>query len=282
MADNKSKNESSKEVAKTNTSIATKSRNLPDRLSALDTFKILAKSAGTGIKSEGEAMLMAMKAKELGIGFGNAIPHMHVINGKPGIDIHIIKALLLRPSSGVVWEKVEDYVPVYRYVTKDGLLFTHDMLPHAYQQIEIVPLDQLKKLPNTIEKLHVAYLPSKEDINVPEVYDRRTSYIFKRYVSMGNKTIERISKAGTFSWQEALAAKLPFDKQGNMNPDSAWSKYRKIQIDHRAFTFGARDIASDLLMGNYETSELYDIEGIDYDIVDSDGEIVIEAEEVNK
>ena len=39
-------------------------------------------------------------------------------------------------------------------------------------------------------------------------------------------------------------------------------------IATRAYTFGAREIASDLLMGAYETTELFDMNNIKYDAKD--------------
>lgn len=35
-----------------------------------------------------------------------------------------------------------------------------------------------------------------------------------------------------------------------------YKKYPKVLIGHRAFTYGARDIASDVIMGCMETTEL--------------------------
>jgi hypothetical protein len=42
-----------------------------------------------------------------------------------------------------------------------------------------------------------------------------------------------------------------------------YKKYPRIMVGHRAFVYGARDIASDLLMGVMETTELKSVEGID-------------------
>jgi len=78
----------------------------------------------------------------------------------------------------------------------------------------------------------------------------------------------------SFTWKEALKAGLPLDKAGQINPNSNWSKYTKLMLGIRAFTFGARDIASDLLLGTYETSELYDFNDINYDI-DEEGKTTI-------
>ena len=50
-------------------------------------------------------------------------------------------------------------------------------------------------------------------------------------------------------------------------------------IGHRAFVLGARDIASDLLFGVLETTELKSIEGIDLSPEDY---TIIETEQNNK
>ena len=61
--------------------------------------------------------------------------------------------------------------------------------------------------------------------------------------------IEReITAKGHFSFTEAQTAEL-FIKD-------TYKKYARIMIANRAFVFGARDIADDLIMGVMETSEL--------------------------
>ena len=52
-------------------------------------------------------------------------------------------------------------------------------------------------------------------------------------------------------------------------------------ISHRAFTLGARDIASDLLMGVMEASELKLVEGLDIAPTDFDNTLTAEAVEIN-
>lgn len=234
----------------------------------IEFFTKICESSQTGVKDAGQAMLIFHKAKELGIGWANAIPHMQVINGKAGIDIHIVKAILSKPASGVTWECTEDYKAIYRYTDGKNVFF-EESLP---QQAQIVPT-----LKTSVEegKFPVVLLPeivtnsdgSKTQKVIP--YDYRTSYIFRRTKKdIDGKFIKVVSNKGKFSWREALTAQLPYDRAGNLNPESAWQKYRKLMLDIRAFTFGARDIASDLLMGCYETSELYDIEGKEYIIED--------------
>ena len=49
----------------------------------------------------------------------------------------------------------------------------------------------------------------------------------------------------------------------DMFTKDTYKKYPRIMVGHRAFAYGARDIASDLLMGVLETTELKSVEGID-------------------
>jgi len=72
-------------------------------------------SAVTGIKNKGEFLMFVQRAKELNLGFANAAAHFHIVNGKLGIDIHIIKAILSRPSAGVEWEQIDNFRPMYEY-----------------------------------------------------------------------------------------------------------------------------------------------------------------------
>ena len=57
-----------------------------------------------------------------------------------------------------------------------------------------------------------------------------------------------------FSRSEALAADL-FKKD-------TYNNYARILIGHRAFTYGAREIGSDVLFGVMETTELKIVNGI--------------------
>ena len=75
---------------------------------------------------------------------------------------------------------------------------------------------------------------------------------------------ERIVTATShYSFSEAQTAEL-FKKD-------TYIKYARIMIGHRAFIFGARDIANDILMGCMETTELKVVENApisDIDFVD--------------
>lgn len=236
-------------------------------------FTNIAKSAVIGIKDPSHGLIVYQRAKELGIGWANAINHMAFINGKLGIDIHIVKAILSKPGSGITWEKIKDYEPVYEY-TNGKAKFRSSELPKEAVVVTTLS-DKVEE-----GKFGVVLLPTrvveKNGVKTPvyEPIDYVTSYLFKRKKKHIDGTFIDVSSLGTFSWSDAILAQLPFDKKGELSPDSAWQKYRKLMIDHRAFTFGARDIASDLLLGCYELTELLDIEKKSYTIVDGEATVV--------
>ena len=78
--------------------------------------KIMRSDKG-GIKSVNDGLAILMRAKDLNMPFSTAIEHIHVINGKTGVDIHVIKALLSR--AGVTWRCINNYSPLYEYT--DGI-----------------------------------------------------------------------------------------------------------------------------------------------------------------
>ena len=74
--------------------------------------------------------------------------------------------------------------------------------------------------------------------------DYITEYKFTRHFPNG----EIVTAFGRFTRSEALTAGL-FEKD-------TYAKYARILIGHRAFTYGAREIGSDVLFGVMETTEL--------------------------
>lgn len=238
----------------------------------IDLFTEIAKDSRTGIETPAMAVMLFQKAKELQIGWANAIPHMHLVQGKLGIDIHIIKAIISKPGSGITVVKTEDFKPIYQYTNSDySTVWTDDTLP---PNARVVDSFEVTPIPTGCFRVIIIPTPTAFDAagNVTdtriEPFDYRTTYKFtrkKRDID-GKFIIEE--RTSSFSWQEALVAGLPMDKSGQFNVNSAWYKYRKMMLDHRAYTFGARDIASDLLLGCYETTELYDMTKSEYPTMD--------------
>lgn len=237
-----------------------------------------------GIKSIEDGLAIMMRAQDLQLPFSTCIEHIHVINGKTGVDVHIIKALLSR--AGVIWECVKDYTPQYQYTDGDNvynetqlptycvkcrsakeaesvtnedvvgvypLRFYADLKGNVYNQFGLND-----KCVIALNKVQAIKLANEGRFPVIRIAARPIDYVtefkFTRTFVINGK--ERVQQAiSHFSFSEAQAADM-FSKD-------TYKKYPKVMIGHRAFVYGARDIASDLLMGVMETTELKSIEGID-------------------
>ena len=257
--------------------------------------RIIASEKG-GIKSVPDGLAVLMRAQDLQLPFSTCIEHIHVINGKTGIDVHIIKSLLSR--AGVTWECTKDYAPQYQY-TDGNTIYIETQLPdycvkcRTAKEAEEKTTDDVvgvypvkwyadlkgnvynefqvsDKCVVAINKAHATKLASEGKFPIIRVaaqpVDFVTEYKFTRYKIINGK--ERVSTCTShFSFTEAQAADL-FTKD-------TYKKYARVLIGHRAFTLGARDIAADALMGCQEISELKIVEGVD--LSPSDYEI---AEEI--
>lgn len=258
-----------------------------EQLAAATAFldKIMRSDKG-GIKSVNDGLAILMRAKDLNMPFSTAIEHIHVINGKTGVDIHVIKALLSR--AGVTWRCINNYSPLYEYT--DGInVYIDGKFPDFVERCKSVKEANEKRIAdekngitnetvyiypvswysdfsgniyksyNLTNKFEVAVnrqhadsiiksgkIPIYRIANQP--VDYITKYEFTRIIN-GNA----VTAIGEFTYSEAQTAKL-FEKD-------TYAKYPKILISHRAFTYGARDIASDVIMGCMETTELKIISG---------------------
>lgn len=248
-----------------------------------------------GIKSVNDGLAILMRAQDLNLPFSTSIEHIHVINGKTGIDIHIIKALLLR--AGVTWETLNDYTPLYEY-TDNFNVYLENELPDfcikCKNKTEATELNKDNKDNDCVYVYPVTYYKSLTDNTVYKNYQLNSNYYPVSSIKEGqavaknnkipiirinNQPIDYIVKykfnriingkkmesIGKFSYTEAVQAGF-FEKD-------TYSKYPRILISHRAFTYGARDIASDILLGSCETTELKIITGselTDRDIIDID------------
>ena len=238
-----------------------------------------------GIKSVEDGLAICMRAQDLQLPFSTCIEHIHVINGKTGVDVHIIKALLSR--AGVTWECTKDYAPQYQYTDGDNI-YNETQLPsycvkcrspkeaeaattedvvgvypvRYYADLKGNVYNQFQINDNCIialNKVKAIALANEGKFPVVRIAARPVDYIveykFTRTFVINGK--ERVQQAiSHFSYSEAQGAEL-FKEKGT------YSKYARIMISHRAFVYGARDIASDLLMGVMETTELKSVEGID-------------------
>lgn len=253
------------------------------------------RSDKSGLKSKADVLSIFCRAQDLGLPFTGCAEHIHVINGKTGVDIHIIKALLSRAAC--YWECLKDYQALYEYT--DGFnVFNEINLPeycvrcNTKEEAEkfandnpdsnkmyVYPVRYFRDLNgNTykdyqlnnkqfqiiINKSQAAEVQKGGKIPVYRIPNQPIDYItqYKIYRNIAGVIMTSI---GSYSYSEAMSAGL-FEKD-------TYKKYPKILIGHRAFTLAARDIASDVLMGVMETTELKSISNTpleDSDIVDAE------------
>ena len=265
------------------------------QLAAAEIFlkKFMSSEKG-GIKSVADGLSVLARAQDLQLPFTTCIEHIHVINGKTGIDVHIIKSLLSR--AGVVWKCTKDYTPQYQY-TDGNTIYLETQLPqycvrcrtakeaeeftrsNKDEKVGVYPVKWYKDLANriynefqvsaqcveAINKAHAEKLKAEGKfpiIRIPaQPIDFVTEYKFTRYVkNLGG--ITKQTAISHFSLAEAQAAGF-FEKD-------TYKKYARVMIGHRAFSLGARDIASDVIQGVMETSEQVLVEGDDYTLLNED------------
>lgn len=230
-----------------------------------------------GIKSIADGIAILARAQDLNLPFTTCVEHIHVINHKTGVDVHIIKSLLLR--AGVSWERVKDYTPQYNY-TDGTTIYLETQLPdycvkcrnakeaedktnddtvgvypvNYYQDLkgniynEFQVSDKCVKAINTAHAQKIAAEGKFPIIRIPaQPIDYVTEFQFTR-LKLVYGQLQKMTVTSRFSYSEAVKADF-FTKD-------TYQKYARIMIDHRAFTLGARDIADDLIMGVMESSEL--------------------------
>lgn len=261
-------------------------------------LKKILTSDKSGLKSVQDGLAIMMRAKDLNLPFSTCIEHVHVINGKTGVDVHIVKALLLR--AGIVWNCTKDYVPQYQY-TDGNTIYLETQLPDYVVKcrnakeaeektnedvVGVYPLkyytdlkgnkyDEFQisnKCVKCINKIQAMKVASEGQFPVIRIaaqpIDFVTEYELHRFKTINGKVVEMTSK-GHFSYSEAAAADL-FTKD-------TYKKYPRILIGHRAFMYGARDIASDYLMGVMSDDEIMEVIGN----TNLDSDDFINVEEVN-
>ena len=261
-------------------------------------LKKILTSDKSGLKSVQDGLAIMMRAKDLNLPFSTCIEHVHVINGKTGVDVHIVKALLLR--AGIVWNCTKDYVPQYQY-TDGNTIYLETQLPDYVVKcrnakeaeektnddvVGVYPLkyyadlkgnkyDEFQisnKCVKCINKIQAMKVASEGQFPVIRIaaqpIDFVTEYELHRFKTINGKVVEMTSK-GHFSYSEAAAADL-FTKD-------TYKKYPRMLIGHRAFMYGARDIASDYLMGVMSDDEIMEVIGN----TNLDSDDFINVEEVN-
>lgn len=251
-------------------------------LAAAENFLMkISRSEKGGIKNVNDGLAVLMRAQDLNLPFSSCLEHVHVINGKTGVDIHIIKALLLK--AGCIWECTKDYQPLYEYtdginVYIDGALPNYSVRCNSQKEAEEKAKADIDKNINDFVYVYPVKWYQDYNGNVYRDYQLNTSKfgiaINKAQMieiqksgkipvyRIPNKPIDFVTEykitrtingkefigIGRFSFSEAQTADM-FKKE-------TYAKYPRILIGHRAFTYAARDVASDVIFGVAETTEL--------------------------
>jgi len=250
----------------------------------IEFFEMISKSANTSIKTAVDAILVYETCRNLGVNWATGIQRMFIIQNKLSLDIHLIKGVLSRPTNNVFWERVKSFEPSYLYITKDKRTIKQDDLPKGYKELSLYEFSNYSGNDFVVtKKLAIEdhlFNGIKISVGEPIIYNYTTEYIFYRERRLLDGSIFKIveSDAGKFSWIDAVKAQLPINKSGNFDFNSAWYKYTKQMIDHRAFKFGAYAIGSDLLAGCDEITEVLDYTNQKYDLTE-DGEVILEPNE---
>ncbi len=260
----------------------------PEDRSKLELYlKSVMSSEKCGIKTIQDGLAIYSRAKELDLPFTSCIEHLGVINGKTVLDVHLVKALLLKGN--VTWECTKDYAPLYEYtdgtnVYIDGKIpdyckkfknrteannfnneendeigiypvrFYQDFNGNIYKDYTLN--NKFSVVANATQAKEVAakgLIPVIRTANVPSDYI--TEYKLARIV--GNQLMTSI---GHFSLSDAITAGL--------TTKDTYVKYMRTLIGHRAFTYAARDIAADLLLGCMETTEAKIVNGMEINDAD--------------
>lgn len=288
-------NHQSKEISRYEAKAGISTLNLFDdkQLASAENFlgKVI-KSGKGGITSVADGLAVLMRANDLGLPFSTCIEHIHIINGKTGVDIHIVKALLSK--AGCSWVCNKDYQPLYEYT--DGInVYVDGSFPEYVQRCKSQAEAETKANENPNGEIHYAY-PVKwyKDFN-GNLYKDYQLNVAKFGIAVNRQQAEEINKSGkipvhripsvaidyiteytitrirngketsatkSFSYSRALKAEM-FEKD-------TYKKYPEVLIGHRAFTYAAREVASDILFGVSETTELKIVSGMELSSKDFD------------
>lgn len=286
--DKPEKKQQSKQIARYETKAGISTLNLFDekQLASAEIFlaKVMKSSKG-GISSVADGLAVLMRANDLNLPFSTCIEHIHVINNKTGIDIHIVKALLSR--AGCTWKLTKDYQPLYEYT--DGINVYNDgafpeYVERCASQAEaeskvknnpdgdiyyVYPVKWYKDFNNNIykdyqlnttqfgvalNKAQVAEITASKRIPVYRIPSVPIDFVTE-YEITRNRNGKEVTATGRFSYNEAVIAELLIK--------DTYKKYSRVLIGHRAFTYAAREVASDILFGVSETTELKIMSGVE-------------------
>lgn len=199
-----------------------------------------------------DAAVAIMYGKELGIAPITALMNMYVHNGRVGLGIHLYTAKLIQ--NNIVYSILEDYIPIYSYLTKDGRRFDDKEYTENRSDFQIVTAKTLES-DYEKDKIHV----------IRSLIDYRTTIEFVRIMLvLGEKVKMQIKMSVTLS---------EYKQMGVVKETGSWAKQPRTMLRSRCLTVGARLIAPDKFSSVYSESEIFDMQGVNYK-VSEEGEVI--------
>lgn len=222
------------------------------------------------------ALAYYVKTKELGLPLISGIEHMFDIGDKTSLDVHLMRAMVLR--AGVVhWEEVYNFAPLYKYIDNTGKLIGVGVDTSNLPDIYELPIGNTNdELANDVKRIKdIGKTPMFKTVDIVKIegntfFNYATKYRFVRMLPNFDKPI---IEYGEFSMAEAINAGLHTKKNGEVDYSNTWFTYTRNKLEHRAWTFGARKIADDILFGLLEYTEALDMAKVNHTF--KDGKVVV-------
>lgn len=208
------------------------------------------------LKKESDVIVAIITGNQYGFHFMTSVNQIFPINGKPTMSVHLQRALLI--TNKVIFNKILDAEPIYEFgkLTEDKSTFDTVEVPGPNGQKVRVPKDRIKGTMSIKPPTH----------GVIKQVDTITKYSFTRMIRMEDGSFEKLNVISEYKHSDAHVAGL-LDKDN-------WVKHLPRMLDARAFAIGAREIASDILLGVYSVNELADEYNVKYTVSASGEETV--------
>lgn len=207
---------------------------------------VIMKSGLSPLKNVPDITLAIITGNQYNLPFMTSINNIYPVNGKPAMSTHLHRALVL--DRGIVPEKIYNYEPIYAFVVKkvkeDG---TKQNIPVGS---------------GTLKDRQEGWIASIEPI------DRITKYKFTRLIKRVDGSYREITTESEFKLSDAIQA-------GLASKDN-WKNFPQRMLDARAFSIGAKEIASDILLGIYTISELAEQNNLSYTISNNLEESIVQ------
>tara|TARA_R110000868_G_scaffold182175_4_gene423248 strand:- start:555 stop:1328 length:774 start_codon:yes stop_codon:yes gene_type:complete len=241
------------EMLEKNNSLKAQANGLGINFDALEELaKVVIESGLSPLSTTKAVMIAVLQGRELGLPPMASINNIYDINGKATQSIHLMNGLALK--NNVIFKILTDYKPIVVYRDGNQMEYPEEMVLQFVKEEKWSLIDS-KYLKN-------------QDVLAALPKDRKCII---RYTVDYVTTVE-----GTRKWSDGRVMTLPSSyyystaqNSGLVKPNSAWTKNARNQMFVRALANLFRLLGDDFLLGlNYETTEMLDANGINYNVTD--------------